>query len=43
MLELAGISKNHGLRYLATGMGVAAGTGTAVTLFCGEPSINRSE
>ena len=26
-----------------TGMTVPAGTGTAVTLFCGEPSIRRSE
>ena len=26
-----------------TGIGVARSTGTAVTLFCGEPSITRSE
>lgn len=26
-----------------TGMGVARSTGTVVTLFCGEPSITRSE
>ena len=26
-----------------TGIGVARSTGTAVTLFCGEPSMTRSE
>ncbi len=29
--------------YFLTGITVPAGTGTAVTLFCGEPSISRSE
>ena len=29
--------------YLRTGMGWALSTGTAVTLFCGEPSISFSE
>lgn len=32
-----------GLSCYFSGMAVAAGTGTAVTLFCGEPSISRSE
>ena len=32
----------HGA-YFLTGINVPAGTGTAVTLFCGEPSISRSE
>ena len=39
-----GVPAAHHLRqtHFFTGIGVLRGTGTAVTLFCGEPSITRS-
>ena len=40
-VALAGVG--GAARSQRTGIGVARSTGTAVTLFCGEPSITRSE
>ena len=41
--EIERLTGLAGGRYLASGTTVPAGNATAVTLFCGEPSITRSE